>query len=146
MSRLWACDWDCGSLGGTLILQPHLTITTAQMQALNKSLLRRLWLQMNHYCADSGFKLITTAQILALNESLLRRLWLQINHYCTDSGSKLITTVQIAAPNESLLRRLRLQMNHYCVVLSKVPTAIPHFWNFKNVHFPLTFECCWVDS
>ncbi len=80
-------------------------------------LLRRIWLQMNLYCADSGSKWISTAQTLAPNESLLpllRRLWLQMNLYCADSGSKLISTAQTLAPNESLLRRLWLQTNLYC--------------------------------
>ncbi len=49
MSWLWSCDWVCGSLGGTLIPQLHLT-----------TLLRRLWLQTNLYCADSGSKLSFT--------------------------------------------------------------------------------------
>ncbi len=38
-------DWVCESLGGSLIPQLHLT-----------TLLRRLWLQKNLYCADSGYK------------------------------------------------------------------------------------------
>ncbi len=77
-------------------------------------LLRRIWLQMNLYCADSGSKWISTAQNLAPNESLLRRIWLQMNLYCADSGSKWISTAHNLAPNESLLRRIWLQINLYC--------------------------------
>ncbi len=95
--------WVCWSLGRSFIPWLHLT-----------TLLRRLWLQTNLYCADSGSKRISTAQTLAPNESLLRRLWLQTNLYCADSGSKRICTVQTRAPNESLLRRLWLQTNLYC--------------------------------
>ncbi len=39
-------DWVCGSLGGSLIPRLHLT-----------TLLRRLGLQTNLYCSDSGYKL-----------------------------------------------------------------------------------------
>ncbi len=95
-------DWVCWSLGGSLIPRLHLT-----------TLLRRLWLQTNLYCADSGSKQISTAQTRAPNESLLRRLWLQTNLYCADSGSKRISTAQTRAPNESLLRRLGLQMTSF---------------------------------
>ncbi len=81
-------------------------IITAQTRVPKESLLCRLWLQINHWCADSGSKWITTVQTLAPNESLLCRLWLQMNHYCANSGSKRVITVQILAPNKSLLRRL----------------------------------------
>ncbi len=66
-------DWVCGSL------IPRLHFMT---------LLRRLWLQTNLYCPDSGSKLIFTAR--APNESLLPRLRLQTNLYGADSGSKRI--------------------------------------------------------
>ncbi len=89
-------------------------ISTAQTRAPNKSLLRKLGLQTNLYCADSGSKWISTAQTRAPNEFLLCRLGLQTNLYCADSGSKRISTVQTRAPNESLLRRLGLQTNFYC--------------------------------
>ncbi len=72
-------DWVCGSL------IPRLHLMT---------LLHRLGLQTNLYCADSGSKQISTAQTQAPNESLLRRLGLQIDLYCTDSGSKRISTAQ----------------------------------------------------
>ncbi len=83
-------------------------ITTAQTRAPNESLLRRLGLQINHYCAGSNSIWIITAQTRAPNESLLCRFGLQMIHYYTDWGSKWITTVQIRAPNYSLLHRLRL--------------------------------------
>ncbi len=56
VSLLWACDWLCGSLGGTLIPRLHLTIATAQIRAPSQPILRRLGLQANLYCADSGSK------------------------------------------------------------------------------------------
>ncbi len=84
---------------------PRLHLTT---------LLRRLGLQTNLYCSDSGSKRISTAQTRAPNESLLLRLGLQTNLYCSDSGSKRISTAQTRAPNESLLLRLGLQTNLYC--------------------------------
>ncbi len=96
-------DWVCRSLGGSLIPRLHLT-----------TLLRRLWLQTNLYCADSGFKRISTAQTLVSNESLLRRLWFQTSLYCTDSGFKRISTAQTLVSNESLLRRLWFQTSLYC--------------------------------
>ncbi len=90
-------------------------ISTAQILAPNKSLLRRLGgLQTNLYCADSGSKWTSTAQTRAPNEPLLRRLGLQTNLYCADSGSKWTSTAQTRAPNEPLLRRLGLQTNLYC--------------------------------
>ncbi len=54
-------DWVCRSL------IPRLHLMT---------LLRRLWLQTNLYCADSGSKQISTAQTLAPNEVLYSR-WQQ---------------------------------------------------------------------
>ncbi len=54
MSWLWACDWVSGSLGGTLIPLLHLKITTVQTQAPNKSLLRRLGLQMTSCSQDDS--------------------------------------------------------------------------------------------
>ncbi len=81
-------DWVCGSLGGSLIPRLHLP-----------TLLPRLGLQTNLYCADSGSKPISTVQTRAPNESLLRRLWLQTNLHCADSGSKPISTAQTLAPN-----------------------------------------------
>ncbi len=93
-------DWVCGSLGGSLIPRLHLA-----------TLLRRLELQANLYCADSDSKRISTVQTRAPNESLLCRLGLQTNLYCADSGSKRISTVQTRAPNESLLWKLGLQTN-----------------------------------
>ncbi len=137
MSWLWASKWVCRSLGGTLIwlwkAPPH--DTSVQILAPNKSLLHRVGLQINLYCADSGSKLISTAQNLSPNKSLLRRLGLQristtqtrtpnkyllrrlglqTKLYCTDSGSKQISTAQTRAPNKSLLHRLGLQTNLYC--------------------------------
>ncbi len=116
--RVGMVDWVCWSLGRSFIPWLHLT-----------TLLRRLGLQTNLYCADSGFKRTSaqtrlqtnlycadsgskrtaTAQTLAPNEPLLCRLGLQTNLYCADSGSKRISTAQTLAPNESLLCWLWLQ-------------------------------------
>ncbi len=87
-------DRVCRSLGGSLIPRLHLT-----------TLLRRLGLQTNLYCADSGSKRTSTAQTRAPNESLLHRLWLQTNLYCADSGSKQISTAQTRAPNDVIYSR-----------------------------------------
>ncbi len=126
---------------------------TAQTLAPNESLLRRLRLQTNLFCADSGSKLISTEQTLAPdksllrttqapNESLLRRLVLQTNLYCAqlrlqtnlycaDSCSKWISTAQTLTPNKSLLCRLWLQANLYCAdsdskQISTVQTLAPN--------------------
>ncbi len=53
-------DWVCGSLGGSLIPRLHLT-----------TLLRRLWLQTNLYCADSGSK---WRHLLKMAAAILRRI------------------------------------------------------------------------
>ncbi len=55
-------DWVCRSLGGSLIPRLHLT-----------TLLHRLWLQTNLYCADSGSKQISTAQTRAPNDVIYSR-------------------------------------------------------------------------
>ncbi len=46
-------DWVCGSLGGSLIPRFHLT-TLLQTRAPNKSLLRRLGLQMKSFSQDGS--------------------------------------------------------------------------------------------
>ncbi len=61
--------------------------TTVQTLAPNESLLRRLWLQTNLYCADK----------LQTNHYCADKL--QTNHYCAGSGSKLLTTEQTLPPN-----------------------------------------------
>ncbi len=58
---LWEFGWDFDTAA------PAHDLTTAQTQAPNGPLLRRFRLQMNHYCADLGFKWITTAQTQASN-------------------------------------------------------------------------------
>ncbi len=86
--------------------------TTVQTLAPNESLLRRLWLQTNLYCADklqtnhcySGSKHHYCAALLqthywqtqAPNESLLQTL-APNNLYCADSASKLISTADSAS-------------------------------------------------
>ncbi len=53
-------DWVGGSLGGSLIPWLHLA-----------TLLRRLGLQTNLYCADSGSKQTSTAQTRAPNDVII---------------------------------------------------------------------------
>ncbi len=112
VGRVVLVDWDCGSLGGSLI---HLV-----------TLLRRLGIQTNLYCADSGSKRISTAQTrapprdtTAQTRAPPRDTTAQTRAPPRDTTAQTRapprdTTAQTRAPNESLLRRLGLQTNLYC--------------------------------